>query len=471
MSSFDDLRDAMRRATEGRVLIGHGNRAAASWYHLIKVGALPTFDYFLTASAGGATDIAHKMFVLEDEQADHPDLVWEYAPYWQKLDELCGKYPNAIVFCTYRKPEHQDLLRRHPGILLSCPPQSIASGVENKANFHKILTDAGVTEILSTLLYSDALEIPPYNKVADQVGPDFVVQIIASAGGARHDLQSSINFVTDGSELAEAVSFQRGQGPVRVVTMAHGREANGAGLSTPWGTYVDLPSHKPVGLPELYGRPGAGSGNDWTWLYPQAQMAAYQRQIERVGAELSRRGFNGMFGLDSIFDETGDGPWPHEINGRSQGTTEAQDAVDLRAGVASLPMMAAALDLGIGPEYFPDVNEYNNASLRRVGQWYLKVSVPRPICVARDLNGVWTLRDGQLVGQHSGSILELKGDQLYIYGAPKKGKRGLPGTGLPTLYVNGLAPAVFTADDQLTEFGEQVRRAVYLGLGFKEGEF
>jgi len=465
---YDALREQIYLRLDGRFTIGHGNRTEASILHLYDVGAIPKLDHFFTAVAGGGIRIAETIHAMEDEMDEHPDLVWGHQPYWQMLDELCGRHPDAVIMVTYRRSEHEQLIENHPGILITCPPQPVAAAFEDKAIFHEILTEAGVENTLPTLVFEDAAEIPSYNEMVEAIGSeDLVLQVVASAGGARVDLQSSICFVQDEEAFEDGKKFQGGFGPIKVVQMVWGSEANGAGCALPWGTYVDPPSHKPVGMPELYGRPGSGAGNDWTYEYPADQVAVYSEMLQLVGAEAARRGFLGCFGVDSLFPEV----WPHEINGRSQGTTELQEQADFRAGIPSLPMMALAHSLGVPREYFPDPDEYNEVSLHRLGGWYLKVVVPESIVIPQDLNGLWRLQDGELVARRVASGLLASPSELYIYAAPQAGKLANPGSGLPTLYLNGFGQPVFTPDDQLTEFGDEARCAVYHALGFKDGEF
>jgi len=140
----------------------------------------------------------------------------------------------------------------------------------------------------------------------------------------------------------------------------------------------------------------------------------------------------------------------------------------LREGLPPLTLLALAVDLGVPQELFPDPSEYSLANTGASDGWYLKVNVPYEVTAQQEMNGLWSIQNGQLVVHDpNGSALKMTDDQLYIYGAPKAGNIMLPGTALPIMYVNGWNGQIFDPQNQLTPFGEEVTRAVYAKMGLE----
>lgn len=467
MFKLEQLIREVRARLENRVLIMHGNRLEASnLWNLYQIGAVPGIHYAFTSVAGRATAMVENLHTLEEDGV-HGDLCWGYQPYWDEIDALCARFPNALLLPTFRKPLHEEIVQRHNTRIL-CPPVQIAAYTEDKGNLNSILTRAGVPEhlLIPEVLFDDAGDMPDdYWRMVDKLGghQEFIIQILASAGGARHDLKSSISVVSHPGEYRQCVDFQAGHGPCKVAVFIHGMESNGAAVATPWGTYIDDPSHKVPGLPQLYGRPGSGSGNDWTWGWPKSQLRDYREIMKLVGAQMADMGFFGIFGVDNLNANR-----PHEINGRAQGTTEQQERSSLRDNLPPLTLLALAYDLGVPREMFPDPDEFSMANTGSSDGWYLKVNMPTDQVVEEDINGLWRLEDGLLVDHDATtSALEMGDSTLYIYGAPRAGNLARAQTALPTLYVNGWNGQIFDPYNQLTSFGLEVTNAVYDKLGLE----
>jgi hypothetical protein len=287
-------------------------------------------------------------------------------------------------------------------------------------------------------------------------------------------LKSSVSVIQSDQEYEDARAFQSGFGAVKLAVFVEGQESNGAAVVTRHGqVYVDLPSRKPVGITSLRGRPGSGSGNDWTNLFPPYQMKVYLETMIRIGTYMHSCGYYGFFGVDMIFPSNSMlPPLPHEINARPQGTTANQEVADLKVGECSLPLLALASDLDVNPAYFPDVIQYNQRSLARTGGGYLKYNVPWDMVIPIELNGIWHVTElGHLVSHRNGSALLALPGEIAISGAPKAGNTAKAGTALPTLYADvGDNVSLFTKEGHLTNDACRIIEAIDRALGLSEGD-
>ncbi len=345
---------------------------------------------------------------------------------------------KAALFMPFPNSGLDRMLKEYdPAIVAKCfvsttstPDFKSFAQIEDKVAFGKllenVLTQGGMEKNLipNTVLTSGQSYGDLVKQLSSQEGPLYF-QIALSAGGdgtVKVSSAEDMRALLDHSEWAAAVN----KGNVKVSKgIVPNYPANGTGciVPTPDGKdctiYLDPPSHKPVGLPELGAKQGSGVGNDWSHPFPSAYIEQYARMSELVGRALFMRyGYTGLFGPDGIMDTKNRRFHMTEVNPRIQGTTPYQTHNALANGRVPIEWMhlmtkLAGTDpnaLGALRDIIGPPTNYNHKSLMEKGGYYIKVGGPKERkVVQKDLNGAYGYTRGK-------PLVRLDLTEVQVYG-------------------------------------------------------
>lgn len=156
--------------------------------------------------------------------------------------------------------------------------------------------------------------------------------------------------------------------------------------------YLDHPSHKPVWLEALWGKPGSGNWNDWTSRIPEHIMEQYTSTAQQVGAYLhTQYNYRWLYGPDGL--RTQDGYFINEVNPRAQGTTPYQTLNAIRNKRIPIELLHyIALFAEEHPEllaHLPNPESYNEQVAQETGGFYVKLWVSEEFQIQRDISWPW----------------------------------------------------------------------------------
>jgi hypothetical protein len=305
----------------------------------------------------------------------------------------------------------------------------------------------------------------PYAQATRQLGERLVVQASHSSGGR------GTVFVTDEIDYQQALT---GGGPWRVSSFVEGISSNTTVLTVPTvdgcAVYVDLPSHKAVGVSALGIAPAKGAGNDWSPSWPTDQVAELVDGLVVLGEFLyAAYGLVGLWGADTIW--TADQVRINEINVRNQGTTELSGVNQVMRGLP--PLLVAHLTIMAGGlvSWLPPAGEFNAETIRRAGHggpgpFYIRIrnTAQYPVMPRSGWMGPgvyhfdgaalsWLRRGAHPVGA------DLDRGEVLLANMPQAGVVCLPGAELGTLEGTTSRP-VFAGPSALSSLGASLHAAV-----------
>ena len=343
-------------------------------------------------------------------------------------------------------------------------PAAIRQRLEDKTNLDHLLRSAGVPARLRIPTVS-ASQPPSYQAVASQLGPRLVVQPAQASGGR------GTSFVEDETGYDSAIS---GTGPWRISTFVAGYSSNTTVLTVPvpggCSVYVDLPSHKPVGVDELGIAAAKGAGNDWSPEWPQELVAELVAAIVALGRYLyAFYHLVGLWGVDTIW--SADRVVINENNVRNQGTTELSGVNQILRGLP--PFLVAHLTVMAGGtvSWLPSPEEFNAETVRRSasggpGPFYIKIrnTAPHPVTPIPGWagSGVYRLDGDRLSWLRAGAHptdADLDAGEVLLANVPDADVVSGPGAELGTAEGITRRP-VFAGPHHLSPLGAQVHQAV-----------
>jgi hypothetical protein len=305
---------------------------------------------------------------------------------------------------------------------------------------------------------------PAYREIVARLGPRLVVQPAQTSGG-----RGTI-FVADETSFRQAMN---GQGPWRISTFVDGYSSNTTVLTVPvpggCAVYVDQPSHKPVGIPDLGIAAAKGAGNDWFPSWPTELTEGLVEAVVRLGRYLfAFHGLVGLWGVDAIWSP--DGVVINEINVRNQGTTELSGVNQNLRGLPPLLVAHLTVMAGGTVSWLPPPQVFNAETVRRSdgghpAPFYIKIRNPDSHSVAPIGGwagpGVYRLDGDRLVftrvGAHPADA-NLDAGETLLANVPGADVTCAPGAELGT--AEGLTTRpVFAGPHHLSPLGARIHRA------------
>jgi hypothetical protein len=469
MNGTADVADAeLRQALGGRRLVTFDRFTSAGRSSILGPVAIPTAQpviavgYYRSWSAVGdrVCLAAEERTGRRDPRAKHTWLADLGASVQQAFGRLGGQ---AAFAAWYADAALQRLADAVDGVILTVPAM-VRLVLEDKTRLDDLLRAAGAATALRIPAES-VQTAPPFAEVTARLGPALVVQPSHTSGGR------GTVFVRDAAAYQEAVL---GPGPWRISTYVDGFSSNTTVLTVPTAggckVYVDIPSHKAVGVTELGIAAAKGAGNDWSPTWPHGLTAQLVEAVADLGLHLFERyGLVGLWGVDTIWGA--DRVVINEINVRNQGTTELSGVNQALRGLP--PFLVAHLTILAGGRvsWLPPADEFNAATISGTvtggsRPFYLKLRNFLPCPVTPDAGwrgpGVYRLAHGDaFVWSRAGAHpmdANLDQGEVLLANAPTYGVVCLPGAELGT--VEGLTTRpIFDGPSSLSTLGQRLRHA------------
>lgn len=426
-----------------RWVIGHrGNQGA----NLVDEGILPdTPPTVLHAHASMGVEAERVYPVPEGSAGSYEGLLTKINPGLEdEIIRVVSSRTRVALFMPFPNAGFDALLAQHPEawahLVNTCTviDFGVFQAIEDKVRFGHMLDDVLHREGMDVNVIPHSVYRPGQSfsevcgLVGARTGDTVYFQRALSAGG---DGTIRVGSQEEMDHVMRELGWADGS-PVKVALGIHPNyPCNGTGCIVPTEdgsdcyVYLDPPSHKPVGLPELGAKQGSGVGNDWSVPLDDDCLDQYSRMVTAVGKEMFLRyGYTGLFGPDGIIDLERQRYHMTEVNPRWQGTTPYQTANALMNGRIPLEWMHYLTKFaGNDPHKLADVRAlggdvegYNKNALHERGGFYMKMGAPKdPRMVLQDMNGAFAY--------HEGGLAPLPGlSQRDVYA----GRHGFQGRGI-----------------------------------------
>ncbi|WP_144128325.1 hypothetical protein [Catellatospora sichuanensis] len=378
------------------------------------------------------------------------------------LRAACRELPGPPAFAAWYGNSTTARLAAATGGRVLTVPADVRNVLEDKTRLDGLLYTAGVRLRIPAL---SAPAAPPYARAAAYLGPRLVVQPAITAGGR------GTSFVNGPQTYTAAVD---GPGPWRISTFIDGVSSNTTVLTLPTRTgctvYVDMPSHKPIGITALGIAAAKGAGNDWSASHPAYLVRELVDALTKLGHYLyAAYGLIGIWGADTIWTDTG--LFLNEINIRNQGTTEMSGVNQILRGLPPLLIAHLTAFAGGTVTWLPPADEFNTDTVARAAvggraPYYIKLRNPHghPITPTPRWHGPGVYRmdtAGRLTWLRPGAHpLDADTDrqEVLLANGPDHGVVCAPGAELGTAEGITSRP-VFTGPADLTPLGQAIHRA------------
>lgn len=439
-------------------LVGHkGDHLEA----LIAMGLLPQkpLDLMVVQKTYGCEGRARRVFEASGLGDGYEAVFSSISAEGERaIGQLLDTGSETVIFMPF---PNGSMVKFEGKALCTCITMSQFREIEDKITFLDIGRRVFPENLISSAVISRGNSHSFDDLCRSLNARGLVIQANLSAGG------DGTYFAFNQSELNEALRALNSP-ELRVSRYQYGYETNGQAVVIDGMVYVDPPSHKPVGLVEIGGKQSGGCGNDWTNPFSDELLDKYTHIVVAIGRFLEEQyGYQGIFGVDSVFDMQNGEVWPHEINPRWQGTTSYQTANALlneRMPTEVIHYLAFFRPPNLH-QFLPEPGEYNHFAVREKGCWYIKLANPYPggIEIKENMSGNFIWDRNRLQDLNDGrSFLQvlLSGRGIALRG-PNKGEcldRGL----IPFGYIMGQGFSVFDKKNPcLTEQGRKLVEAVY----------
>lgn len=191
-----------------------------------------------------------------------------------------------------------------------------------------------------------------FKALTEQLGPNFILQFNRGHTGSGTVIINNENKL---DELKERFP----QRPARFATQIFGDSYTLNACVTRKGICWGGLSYQITGVEECTAKKAATVGNDWD--YPKKLSENVKKDIEKftikIGEEMGRHGFKGMFGLDIVVDKKEDKAYIIEINARQPASIPMFTKLQIQKGKIPLNLLAIAEFLEI--DYEINIEEYN----------------------------------------------------------------------------------------------------------------
>ncbi|MBD3300483.1 MAG: hypothetical protein GF347_03975 [Candidatus Moranbacteria bacterium] len=426
-------------------------------------------EHILLHGSGEAPEYSQYEGIFHDLQpCEHKTII-------ETIEKAAEEDKKVIILAPFPNISLEEWLENENVMITCASPEQFVS-VENKNTFSQIAEKAFPENVIPYELINPKEEHSFSDLCKKLKAEKLVVQNSVSGGGdgtlfARNqeELQAAIERFDRSSENSDEKI------ELKISRFQEGYESNGQACVINGKVYVDPPSHKPVGLEAAGSSPASGSGNDWTNSFPPELLNQYKEIMVKTGEHLYQEyGYQGIFGVDSIFDLENQTLWPHEINPRTQGTTPYQiynARMAQRIPTDIISYLAHFAEAGLIEQkklerILPNPDKYNEKSIESPGCWYIKLSNRggKPGHVIEDMSGVFELREKGLIkrpDKKETDVISNRDKNLVALRGPAKGSRVEKGL-TPFAYVFGSGFSVFQKDNpEMTETGKKLLDLVY----------
>ncbi len=345
-------------------------------------------------------------------------------------------------------------------------PFYVCAYCESKANFEQILLESGVDDRYKVTYYD--LDAPlTYRDIAERLGVKFLLQCDSMGGKGTWLIENAGQLETVGiSEVSRISKYVDGKVfNVNVLSVSRGTSAV--------DVYVEIPSFKPMGIVEVCGNGFGSCGNEWG-RYSLKDFDQCILQIEKIGRYLYKKyAFEGIWGIDFIYDEAVGEYKLIEMNARMQGTTEAAALCQVQRDFYPFSYIVCCRAAG-KQQRFISSEEYNarTAGLAEHGltfsPFYVKIKRDRDIVFQPSDefkgNGMYQMEKDKLKFVIPDlNALHACADEgrMLICNSPDRGT--VVSKGVEICTVEGIKTSnvlIFQSNNELSKYGKRIAEAV-----------
>lgn len=363
------------------------------------------------------------------------------------LNRLADQARPVNILCYHSLPELEWFVARYPHLRVHAAQFALKCEVDDKFGLPSLLHAAGLPAIPSIVVACGACD---YKSISRELGPSLVARLRTGASGGGTFL---IRNAYDLSSLCARYSEQLLTlspyipGPSFNVNAFIGKNVHVAPPS------VQLIGEEPLGSSQfIY------CGNDFSAMsnLPESCQRSIMDTTARIGGELMKAGYRGIFGVDLIYHEESNTVYALEINPRFQGSTPALSRYHLSRGQKTL--VHAFQSEPSQPAQFEPVN----ASMMVL---HNRSNASQPV-VSHIRSGLYRYRwdDGKftLTPLPADTIFPSRFDQVLVRSCPQSGTTVSPHAGLLRAEVLGsvLNPATLRLDEKSSRLAHALESLV-----------
>jgi hypothetical protein len=243
---------------------------------------------------------------------DELETVVGAASFRPFLETLSDPARPVNILCYHSLPELEWFAASHSHIRVLASPFSLKRRFDDKFGFPSLLDAAGLPSIPSLVIPCSACD---YKTLARELGPSLVGRLrIGASGNATFRIRSAQDLFS--------LRLRFGDEPVALSPYLPGPSFNINGFI---GKKVHLapPSIQLIGEEPLATTPFAYCGNDFAAMssLPEWLTRNILDTSKRLGDELQKAGYHGVFGVDLLYHEQSKTLYALEVNPRFQGST------------------------------------------------------------------------------------------------------------------------------------------------------
>jgi predicted ATP-grasp superfamily ATP-dependent carboligase len=265
-------------------------------------------------------------------------------------------FPDGTTIVVFKNTKQIEELAKERGWKLLNPPAALAEEIENK------ITQVAFLGELADLL-------PPHHislvkKIVRDTSTKDTTSIVQWAhshtgeGTIHIQKESDLKVIQDKFPEREARVSLYIRGPVFTINV----------IVTKDGLLFGNPSYQITGIAPFTDNPFSTVGNDWSapqTILTESKLHELQALAKKVGEKMRSRGWQGLFGIDVVYDEERDKLFLIEINARQPASTtyESQLQSKLReAGIPGITTFEAHLSALLGVQITEPVIEINDGA-------------------------------------------------------------------------------------------------------------
>jgi hypothetical protein len=384
---------------------------------------------------------------------------------------------GKVGIFVYKTSERVDAICEQNNWQLVGNSSTIRDKYENKKLFREIGKRIGMDLIAGETLMIGALDEARFLQFQQALGEKLVLQLteLSKGGGAGtffvNNLEDLSRFKKVVKEKIEIEGKELRE--VNITRFVDGISGSITGCITHKGVLTTPVQTQVVDVPELVadrGKSGVFRGHDWS-LYHYSEKIQMQasKLAERLGSEMAKDGYKGIFGIDLIIDRDNDMVFPVECNPRYTGAFPVYSL--LQNELNEVPLDAFQLLEHLGIEYDFDLEVVNQSWKTPKHGAHLVLHNPdfdNWVKATGELRaGVLTLRHGQLEWLREGwQMTDLQADDEFILtdGCPAPGDLIKPHLRTGKLIFKG--GVLEGRHDQLNDYARQVVKAVKKRFNF-----
>jgi len=243
------------------------------------------------------------------------------------LNRLARQTRPVNILCYHSLPELEWFAARYPHLRVRAAQFALKCEIDDKFGLPSLLHAAGLPAIPSMVVPSGACD---YKSLSRELGSSLVARLRTGASGGGTFL---IRNAQDLSSICARYSDQ-------FLTLSPYLPGPSFNVNAFIGNQVHVapPSVQLVGEEPLGSSPFIYCGNDFSAMaiLPESCRRSIMDTTARIGGELMKAGYRGIFGVDLLYHEASNTVYALEINPRFQGSTPALCRYQLSRGQKTL---------------------------------------------------------------------------------------------------------------------------------------